>query len=813
MTEKLHEELDDAKAEIEKLKSENLVKANLCENLKKSNNDQLKRIQELNLKLEKQAHEVEAKVDEVYVAKQSLEDLECKLKEKEKIILSFTSANDKLRADFNSKLRECEDEKQMLVSSLEEANAKILNLEDQNRALMDKIELLKEGIVSVSQKKCASESKMAKASKQMRERGDLFEKLEEEKMKLEEQLKWKNEQFKHLEEAHEKLKNNLRVKKNEWDIEKSTFYNDISTLETKLDSQITLSEDLKTRLELCKRALVQEEDRRKCLEIQISESNSSFLDTKSKLESMLVEKDSKIQETKEKNQELVLNLKKLKESQIQEAGNNSSIIKLQNKIKTLEENNNVKEAEWTTRFEQMVAELNCCRHELESKETRINEINNVKEAEWTARFEQMAADLNCCRYELESKDTRFNVINNIKEAEWTARFEQMVADLNRCRRELESKETCLKEIKILDDNKIVKEAERTAQFEQMVADLNCCKDELESKETRLNEYNTLVLQLIMEKEECEVMMVALKSILLETRSKIDEEKLLLHKQIDSYKHQLVQTKTELMNVNEELDRSYCETSKVEFELQIWKSVAEKLELDLEVNHRMRRELEASLLAQVETEVNLKEELKQKETRINGLEEDIKQLESERIHEYEKQNLDQQQVISSLEQEFNDSTASFSSQLAKMQAEMNMFHESWDKMITTMVIKEIEVQEKGLMIKELEKDLETRVRFVKKCMSRVKKLSLENEKLMSIIDGASEWINKLSREDGQVMGALRSIMSGFDDNRGGGNGCSELTDRFDPVKENKNNVYQSSPKRNMVENSVDERSPLRTMNGK
>ncbi|KAK9050249.1 hypothetical protein SSX86_030782 [Deinandra increscens subsp. villosa] len=755
MTEKVYEELDDAKAEIEKLKSENLVKDNLCDNLKRLNNEQLKRIQELNLKLEKEAREVEVKADEAYGAKRLLEDLESKLREKEKIIVGFASTNDKLRVDFNSKLREFEAEKEKLVSLLEEANAKILDLEDQNRAFIEKIDVLKEGILSVSNKKCASESKMAKASKQMRERGDMFEKLEEEKVKLEEQLKWKNEQFKHLEEAHEKLRNNLRIKEKEWDMEKHTFFDDISTLETKLDSHIKLSEDLKNRLELCKQALAHEESRRKSLEIQLSESNSCFVDIKSELERLnfekecvCKEKECKIRELEEENKDLVLSLNELKESQIREAGKLSSIVRLQNKIKTLEEINNVKEAEWTSRFEKMVAELDCCRLELESKETRLKGFT-----------------------------------------------------------------------------------------------------------TEVDEYNSLVLKLAMEKEESVLMSVALKSTLLETRSKIDDEKLLLH-------NQLLQTKSELINAcelldmaNEELDQMYCEVNEVEFELQVWKSVAEKLKVDLEVNHHMRREVEASLLGQVATEVSLKEDLTQKENRINDLEKEIKelkesnslwrkkemelwekewvakeleaailtQLESDKIHEHEKQSLNHlveekeqrinnlQQIMSSLEKEFDNSTASFSSQLAGMQAEMNLFHEAWEKMRTTMVLKEIEVQEKSLMITELEEDLETRVRFVKKCLLRVKKLSSENEKLMSIIDSASEWISKLSRVDGQVMGSLRSIMSGFDENHGDGNGCSGLKERFDPVKENMN-VYQSSPKGNMAGNSLDERSPLRSING-
>ncbi|KAI3747570.1 hypothetical protein L6452_10068 [Arctium lappa] len=776
MPEKVYEELDDAKAEIEKLRSEYHVKANHCDNLKRSFDDQVKKIQELNQKLENQAQEIEAKSDENYAAKQSIEDLKCKLKEKECIIKSFNSVNDKLRVDFNSKLRESEEEKRELASSLEEANMKILNLEHENRAFMDKIEVLKEGILSVSQKKCASESKMAKTSKQMREKGDMFEKLEEEKVKLEEKLKWKNEQFKHLEDAHEKLRDNLRRKEKEWDMEKATCFDEISTLETKLDSQIRLSEDLKRRLEMCNRSLAHEEDQRKCLVAKLQSLTNEKDEDIGILRNLLSEKECvykdmeyKICKLEEENQELVFSLKELRK-----AGDSSSVGKLRNKLKTLEQ-----------------IHSECSHH------------------------------------------------SKLREAEWSSQFEKVVADLNSCRLELESKEARLKEIT-----------------------------------TELNGYNSQVLQLTMEKEESAIMMVAMKSTLLEARSKIDEEKVLvlmkeleskncdLVKAQESMKEQLAEIESlkmvkrkeiesheeQLKNVCDLLDRSNkelawwcCEANEVEFELQIWKSVAERLEANLEQSHRMRKEVEASLLAQVAMEVDLKQEidnlvcgLQEKERRINELEQKLKesnrfskengeklekeiewweqewvtkeleaailaQLESERIHEHEKQSLNQlveekderinnlQQIMKCLEEEFDDSSASFSCKLGKMQAQMNLFLEAWEKMRTFVVLKEIEVQEKGLVMMELEKDLE----FEKKC---VKKVSSEKEKLMDIIGGVSERINKLSREDGQVMRTLRSIMLSFDE--------------FDPVKEN-TNVYQS-PKRNTT--SLEERSPLRALNG-
>ncbi|GJV76808.1 hypothetical protein Tco_1508392 [Tanacetum coccineum] len=403
---------------------------------------------------------------------------------------------------------------------------------------------------------------------------------------------------------------------------------------------------------------------------------------------------------------------------------------------------------------------------------------------------------------------------------------------------------------------------------------------LEKITKELDDYNSLVLQLTMEKHESEIMVVAMKSTLLEAKSKIDEENC-----------DLVKVPAEIESVktaNEELAESYCEVNEFEFELQSWKSVAEKLKVDLELNHRMKKEVEDSLLSQVATEVNLKEDLAEKERRVNDLEKQLKelkektrlklandngaelekweqewvtreleaailaQLESEKIHEHEKQSLNQlveekdqrisnlQNIMSSLEEEFDHSSASFSSQLANMQAEMKLFHDAWEKIRTVVVLKEIEVQEKNLLIKELENDLEKQTAFEKDCLFSVEKLSSENENLVGYIGGDPVpivfrvgrdvledhqhlWngssnlvagigfpniiriIKKLSREDGQMMGTLRSIMSGFDENCG----HVELKERFDPLKENSHR-YQS-PKRNMVETSPDARSPLRALN--
>ena len=53
--ERVYEELDEAKAEIEKLRAEHKAKVELCESLKRAHNEQHAKIQDANVKIEKQA--------------------------------------------------------------------------------------------------------------------------------------------------------------------------------------------------------------------------------------------------------------------------------------------------------------------------------------------------------------------------------------------------------------------------------------------------------------------------------------------------------------------------------------------------------------------------------------------------------------------------------------------------------------------------------------------------------------------------------------------------------------------------------------
>lgn len=405
--ERIYEELDEIKAENEKLRADCKSKSELCGNLKKAHNEQLLKIQEANLKVEKQAQELNEKTEEISEVKQLFEGLKCSLTEKESIIKRLGAANDKLRFDFNEKCQKLEEQNRLLVLALDEANEKNIDQEQKVNVFKAENEGLK-GLLSASQKKCVEVEREAKAPKKLRERDDMLLKLEDENRKFEDQLKWKKEQFKHLEEAHEKLKDQFRTCKKEWEHERSALLDEISLLQTSLDSQTRISGDLQNRLQLCNQALSQEESRRKYLEVQVSEFRkrcdntfAEYQDAKSQLECLTNQRDKEIaalrhslgtketfykemeyQATKleRENKELLMSLKELQEAQIQKAGS-SSLAKLRNKLRSVEQmhrdcsaNLRAKEAEWSSQLHKMDAELNYYMSELERKDASLKKL-------------------------------------------------------------------------------------------------------------------------------------------------------------------------------------------------------------------------------------------------------------------------------------------------------------------------------------------------------------------------------------------------------------------------------------------------------
>ena len=560
--ERVCEELDEAKAEIEKLKVEYRNKAESSENFKKAYNEQLTKLKELSSKFNQQTQELNEKSEEASTAKQMYEELKCCLNEKESIIKHLKAANDKLRVDCDEKFRKWEEENRKQVLALDEANEKNMDQEQKIHFFKEEIEGLKR-LLSVSKKKCLEAEKNAKASEELRQRDDMLVKSEEQYRRVEDQLKWKKEQFNHLEEAHEKLRNQFWTSKKEWEQEISTLLDKICALQSKLDSQTRISEGLQRQLQMCNQALAQEERQRKYLEIQLSESKTCFenvfsecQDAKSKIEHLSIQRDKEIaalrnslstketiykeadfraRKLEQENQDLLISLKELQEERIHGAGASSSLAKLRNKLKSLEhmhrdcsENLRAKEAQWSSQQEKLTSDLNDYMLKIESKDADIKELGLELEGchssimqlkSWNEELKLRATKLEKDNQELQT---------SLEELQEQQIHESGVSSLEGLQNKVESLEHMHRDC---SSNLRAKEAEWSSQLEKLTGDLSDYRSKVESKDAVIKElsmelegcYSSLV-QLKLQSEEASLMVLVLKLGLSEAQLKLASKK-------------------------------------------------------------------------------------------------------------------------------------------------------------------------------------------------------------------------------------------------------------------------------------------------
>ncbi|KAK7835617.1 uncharacterized protein At4g38062 [Quercus suber] len=583
---KAYEEPHDAKAEIEKLKAEYKSKAELCENLKKAHSEQLIKLQEASLKIEKQSQELNDKTQEISEVKQMCEELKCSFNEKEFIIKRLSAANDKHRADYDEKCRKWEKENRDLMLALDEANEKIMDQEQSIRAHKEEIEGLK-GCLSVSQKKCSEAEKRAKASKELSVRDDMLLNLEDENRKLKDQLKWKKEHFAHLEEAHEKLRNQFRASKKEWEQEKSSLLDEICSLQTSLDSQTRMSEDLKNKLQMCNQALAHEESRRKYLEVQVSEFQTRFenaftecQDAKSLLDCLTTDRDNEISalrhslSTKEtiykemkyqarkleqENKELRVSLRELQEAQIQESGASSSLAKLRNKLKSLEQmhrectpNLKAKEAELSSQLEKLGAELNDCRSELENKDAAIKELMMEFEG-----CQSLAMQLKLENEELKLGISEAQLKLANEKAEMDVRDKEREENIFLLMKQLEMTNAALSEAQL----KLAKEkAELVASDKEREDNVSLLMKQLEMKNAALVRAQIDIRE---EREKAESLLRKVESL-----EVIEEQQLLMQKELESYREMkntaLLRAQTDIIEEREKAESLLRRVESLEF---------------------------------------------------------------------------------------------------------------------------------------------------------------------------------------------------------------------------------------------------------
>ncbi|XP_042496488.1 uncharacterized protein At4g38062 [Macadamia integrifolia] len=951
----VYKELDEVKTEMEKIKEGYRIKTELFESLRKAHNEQLIKLQEAKSEIEKQAQELNAKADEISLARQMYEDLKSSLSEKESVILHLRSANDKLRANYAEKLRKLEVENRELFSALDEANMKSKDQEEKIIMYKQEIERLK-GLLSVSKNKHHEAEQKTQVSKELRQRDDLLQELEEKSRKVEEQLKWKKEQFQHLEEAHGKLQDQYGVCKREWEHEKSMLLDDMCSLQTNLDSQTRISQDLQSRLQVCNQALAHEESRRKFLEAQLSESKTcyenvfmEYQDVKSKIEGLAIKRDKEVaalrnalgkKETffkemeyknshlEKDNQELRRCLKELQEDQINKAGGASSLTRLRNKLKILEKvhkecstNLKTRESEWNSQMDKMTKEVNDLRTELNTKNAETQELHVELEGCYSSMLqlmlhnEEMSVMLILLQSGFSEACTK---LSNVK-VEMGLPDKNAIEQIDLLTEQLEKKNMLIE-----PHAEIEKECQKAASLVMRIEPLD------------LIEQQNLVLQ--NELQRCKEMLEESSGC----QFHLKEEALQMQ---NALKEDLRKVSEALDKMNSELAEKIHESSEIEFELERWKAVAERLKSCVDENQEIRREMEASLLAQVEIEQALKMEkesllqiVEEKDKKIDALDQQIvllgqqfvikdaesftlERMETEKAFKKEKDNFlrvaeekeksirNLQKEIFWMEQEFmrrelegtilahieaektfeeekekllcateereknienlqqlitsmkNDSdrsvVVSIHSGLAEEQAAVVELHEAWEKITAAKLLAEVEIQEKNLLIVELEgqisnllqklesqeKSLSTSKQIIEQLeaalqekqsetetlmgqlfnlktsegliedlkseksllVSNIMKLSSEKEELKAFIVVIWDRISEFSSEDAELMGRLGMIVQSFDQENEVGMDFPLDDEVYNPNQENLDVPLAPTAKR--VEVSTNGRSPL------
>ena len=391
--EDIYKGLDEVKAEMKKLKADYRFKTELSESLKRAHNELLHKYQEAKKQIEKQAQKLNAKSEEISEARKIREDFTSVSHQKKISHRHTSSVNEKLRRDCGQKWQQLEGDIRVWVLALNEVMARNKELELNVCERHKEIEGLKRLLLD-SERKCFEAEQKAQKAIELRQRDDMILTLDKTDGDVQNQLKWKSEQFKHLEEAYKGFQDQFLLSKEEWEKGKSALLEDISSLQTSLDSRTRILEGLQTHLEMCNR---------------VSEFKSSFDDVfaqceeaKSKIQNLTVQRDEEIawlinsferKETlakeiefrivhlEQENQVLGKSLKELQEAQMKNAGAASSLTKLLNKLISLEQvhsnfSNNLKEkeSEWSFLMENVRTYIDSCKFEVKDNEKQIQKL-------------------------------------------------------------------------------------------------------------------------------------------------------------------------------------------------------------------------------------------------------------------------------------------------------------------------------------------------------------------------------------------------------------------------------------------------------
>ena len=561
-----------------------------------------------------------------------------------------------------------------------------------------------------------------------------------------------------LEQKDEDYSANLRAQEAEWDSQLEKVRSDLNKYRSQLESKDQRIKELKMKLE------------------QKDEDYSANLMAKE------AERDSQLEKIRSN----------LNKNRSELEGRDAMIKALRMELEQIQgdfvANFKAKEAEWKYQLEMMTGDLNKYRSQLDTKDARMKELRmDLEECRSTSlqlklQNEEISVMLLLLKdgiynvqLKIANEKAQMDQSNKEKEQNISLLMQQLKdknATIDRLRKDIgkerESAESLLRRVESLDvigqqqllmqkdldrHEEMLMESstrelflrEQILQLESVLKkkvrevciDLNRTQTELAKKicegngiEFELYIWKSIAKCLKVDLEDSYEMRKELEASLLaqvDVGETIKQEKQHLQRVLEQKDDRLcnLQHQIEVLEQNLSTREAAAESTEMEtaflFESEranFLKNIREKdgilEQLQKEVGwleqESLRRELEEFLLAKIEAErrvENEKEFIEKKNQRINDL----------------------MQLVESLEDKFNSSLISFSSQLTEKQAEINLVREAWEKITVAETMAALEIEEKKLMIVELEDDIQNvqqKLEQQQESMSVLKKQALQVE---------------------------------------------------------------------------------------
>ncbi|XP_051139405.1 uncharacterized protein At4g38062-like [Andrographis paniculata] len=776
--EKIYDELNEVKIEVEKLREECLAKTKLAESLGEAN-----------------VKELEAKSVEISEIRHMCEGFQSSLHRKDLLLLGC-----------NGKISKLEGENRDLALALDKASARIQDLENKTSASSEELAGLRM-LLSVKAGKIVEVQD--NVSKDMKERNEYILKLEEEIRTTRDQLKWRNEQFFHLEEAHNKLQSQFMESKMEWQEEQSLFINEVSSLRANLDAQNQAVKSLESQLTMTQDALAHEQSRRKDLDHQLSECRSQFENVsqechtvKSEVEELTMRRDEQIAELRKQLRIKEKLANEMKHKTVQLEKENSDRLDL---LKAIQE------AERSKTSGPSLKKLQKRLDGLEKLHSNFSVQLQEKEADRNSQIEKLTGDVECYLSELCGKSESIKKIHKeLEDCQWLleAKNDEASALIMMLKSEFDAAYSKLYDAKGNLEMDIMRVEEENAILNQQ---LQLKNTELHHVHAELKQRCEEMADLLKHAESCDLDSLNQKNFIME--EELREHKVMLKE--SNERHRLLEQK--FLEVHSERERiqdalEVADLALVNKSLEVKKSMLEFQKCESEVESLRMNLVEIQELHDQE-KANLLETMNDKDVVIAKSQKHISDLESaildkSRTNEVlENDNAHLKKALAereegkiALELEIKNLATLVAMKDKKIQ-ELQIELESLDQNLKHATMRQSEMEELKSQLEKTRSCLEEHESHKEAMLEGLMNASIDKEQFMAQLEIILGQINVLTKQDDELGDLLEKIL-----HLSGGNHEPERN----RLSSGGNDTTLLSSRKS-IQVSFDERTPLTELN--